>query len=127
MKLFKTRDRAPEISREQALRLKPVKNKLVEETRLESGVILLSYPVGQRPWIASLIKRFSGASEKPIVKKLELDLLGSSVWALVDGKRSVKQIAREFSQKHNLHAKEAEVSVTQFIRQLGQRGLLGLT
>ena len=126
MKLFKTRDRVVKISREQSLRLKPVKNRQIEETRLESGIIVLSYPVGQRPWVASLIKRFSGAPEKPVVKKVELDLLGTSVWDMVDGKRSVKQIIREFAKQHKLHAKEAEVSVTQFIRQLGQRGLLGL-
>ncbi len=109
------------------MKLKPVKNRQVEETRLETGAVMLSYPVGQRPWIASLIKRFSGAPEKPVHKKVELDLLGSSVWDLVDGKRSVKQIVREFAEEHQLHAKEAEVSVTHFIRQLGQRGLLGLT
>ncbi len=94
---------------------------------MESGKIMLSYPAGQRPWVASLIKRFSGSPENPVVKKVELDLLGSSVWELVDGNRSVRQIVMEFARMHQLHIKEAEVSVTQFIRQLGQRGLLGLS
>jgi hypothetical protein len=31
-----------------------------------------------------------------------------------------------FAETHRLEKKEAEVSVTQFIRELGQRGLLGL-
>jgi hypothetical protein len=52
--------------------------------------------------------------------------MGTSVWDLVDGKRSVRMMVRIFAKTHHLENKEAEVSVTSFIRQLGQRGLLGL-
>ena len=75
--------------------------------------------------MAALIKRFSGAAEKPITKNLELDMLGSAVWALLDGNRSVKQVSREFAKKYSLQSKEAEISVSQFLRQLGKRGLIG--
>jgi hypothetical protein len=125
MVLFKKRHEHPKISREKALNCKPVKNIQVTETRLENGAVMLTYPVGTRPWVAALIKRFSGSVQKPITKKLELDILGSAVWDLLDGKRSVKQVIREFSGNYRLHPKEAEVSVTQFLRQLGKRGLIG--
>jgi hypothetical protein len=125
MVLFKKRRGHPIISREKALNCKPVKNIQVNETRLETGAVMLTYPVGTRPWVAALIKRFSGALQKPITKKLELDTLGSAVWDLLDGNRSVKQVIREFSKSYRLHSKEAEVSVTQFLRQLGKRGLIG--
>jgi len=52
--------------------------------------------------------------------------VGTSVWDLVDGKRSVRMIIQIFAKAHRLENREAEVSVTSFIRQLGQRGLLGL-
>lgn len=125
MALFKKKPRSSPLSREQALNCRPVKNVNVTEVRLENGSVMLSYPVGSRPWVATLIKRFSGAAEKPVTKKLELDTLGSAVWDLLDGNRSVKQVIRKFAQAFRLHPKEAEVSVTQFLRQLGRRGIIG--
>ncbi len=105
---------------------KPVKNVQVTETRLENGTIMLSYPVRTSPWVASLIRRFSKAPQKPIMKKVQLDVLGSAVWKLMDGRRSVKGIVTEFADQFQLHPKEAEVSVAQFLRMLGKRGMIGL-
>jgi len=125
MALFKKHREHPKISRDKAMSCKPVKNIQVTETRLETGTVMLTYPVGTRPWVAALIKRFSGAVQKPITKKLELDTLGSAVWDLLDGNRSVKKVIREFSKTYRLHSAEAEMSVTQFLRELGKRGLIG--
>ncbi len=125
MALFKKRREQPKISRDKALSCKPVKNFQVTETRLEAGTVMLTYPAGTRPWVAELIKRFSAAAQKPVTKKLELDTLGSAVWDLLDGNRSVKQVIREFSKTYRLQSTEAEMSVTQFLRQLGKRGLIG--
>jgi hypothetical protein len=52
--------------------------------------------------------------------------MGTAVWDMVDGYRSVRRIVQIFAETHRLDNKEAEVSVTSFIRELGQRGLLGL-
>ena len=126
MRFFEKRPPQPEITREQALLFKPVKNVQVTETRLENGTIMLSYPVRTSPWVASLIRRFSKAPQKPIIKKVQLDVLGSAVWKLMDGRRSVKGIVTEFADQYQLHPKEAEVSVAQFLRMLGKRGMIGL-
>jgi hypothetical protein len=48
------------------------------------------------------------------------------VWNLMDGKRSVRQLVKIFAGTHRLEPREAEVSVTQFIRELGRRGLIGM-
>ncbi len=125
MMLFKKRIEFPKISREKALSCKPVKNIQVTETIIESGSVMLSYPVGIRPWVAALIKRFSNTVQKPVTKRLELDTLGSAVWNLLDGNRTVKQVIQEFSKNYRLHPKESEMAVTQFLRQLGKRGLIG--
>ncbi|MBW1960756.1 MAG: PqqD family protein [Deltaproteobacteria bacterium] len=122
MKAFKK----PQINRQDALNSKPLKNRDVQESLLETGEVLLSYPVRVRPWAASLIKRFGGSPHGTRNKKLQLDTLGTAVWKLIDGNRSVRDVIRVFSEQHQLHPREAEVAVTQFLRELGKRGLIGL-
>ena len=126
MKVFKRKNAGLQISRTAALNSTPVKNREVNELRLESGEILLTYPVAIRPWIAAVIRRLGGPADKIQTKKLQLDTLGTSVWDLLNGKRSVNQIIRRFAQTHRVHAKEAELAVTRFLRDLGRRGLIGL-
>lgn len=114
------------MSRADALRCIPVKNSQVSEEPQEGGEVILAYPITVRPWFAGLVKRFGGNEDGTRLKKLQLDSLGTDVWMLLDGKRSVQSIVAEFAQKHQLHPKEAEVSVTQFLRQLGKHGIIGL-
>lgn len=126
MKWFKSTRKPPLITREEALRHVPVKNPAVRETRLESGEIQLTYPQQLRPFMAALMRRIGGAQTRPIERKLQLDALGTQVWDLVNGQRSVERLIRSFADAHQIHAREAEVAVTQFLRQLGRRGLIAL-
>ena len=126
MKAFKIRRNSPQVTRTEALAARPQKNMLVEERRLDSGELLLTYPVQVRPWLAAAVHRLRGSLQEPSRRKLQLDALGASVWDLVDGQRSVRQIVKAFATAHRLHEQEAEVSVTTFLRQLGRRGLIGL-
>ncbi len=126
MRVFKKKPKGPTISRAEALNRIPVKNIQITEERLETGEILIGYPVTIRPFFASLVKRFGGSEKQVQTKKLQLDTLGSSVWDLLDGKRSVRQLIQIFAETHQLQPREAEVAVTQFIRELGRRGLIGL-
>ena len=126
MKVFKRKRTGPQISRTAALNATPVKSREVDEVRLESGEVLLTYPVAIRPWLAGVIRRLGGPPAKIQKKKLQLDTLGTSVWDLLNGQRSVNQIIRRFAQTHQIHAREAEVAVTRFLRDLGRRGLIGL-
>lgn len=126
MRVFKKKPKGPTISRAEALNRIPVKNIQITEERLETGEVLIGYPVTIRPFFASLVKRFGGSENQVQTKKLQLDTLGSSVWDLLDGKRSVRQLIQIFAETHQLQPREAEVAVTQFIRELGRRGLIGL-
>ena len=126
MKVFRNRPRKGPLSRSQALECRPAKSLHIVETRLENGEVLLEYPLVVRPWIAAVAKRLGGATDRVHTKKLQLDAMGTAVWDLLDGNRSVRRIVRIFAETHRLENKEAEVSVTSFIKQLGQRGLLGL-
>ena len=114
------------MSRAEAFEYIPSKSRHVTETRLETGEVLLEYPLAVRPWIDSLAKRLGGLPPKRQTRKVQLDAMGTLVWDLVDGERSVRMIIQIFARTHRLETREAEVSVATFIRQLGQRGLLGL-
>jgi len=126
MRVFKKKPKGPSISRAEALDRIPVKNRQISENRLETGEIVIRYPVTMRPFFAGLAKRFGGQEVQIQMKKLQLDELGTSVWNLMDGNRSVRQLVKMFAETHQLETREAEVSVTQFVRELGRRGLIGM-
>ena len=126
MRVFKKKHKKPQISRAEALQCTPVISAQIIEDRLESGEVIIRYPVTIRPFFATWVKRFGGPDNYVQTKKLQLDKLGSSVWDLIDGKRSVRQLIQLFADTHQLQFREAEVAVTQFIRELGRRGLIGL-
>ncbi len=126
MKVFRKKSEAIRPSRKEALEYTPVKNLQISETRLESGEVIIEYPLAVRPWIAAVARRLGGDQNRKQTKKVQLDAMGTSVWDLVDGKRSVRMIIRNFAKSHRLENREAEISVTSFLRQLGQRGLIGM-
>ena len=126
MKVFRKKSGASHLSRTEALEYTPVKSRQISEIRLDSGEVIIEYALIVRPWIAAVARRLRGSQDQKQTKKLQLDAMGTSVWDLVDGKRSVRVIIQIFAKAHRLENREAEVSVTSFIRQLGQRGLLGL-
>ena len=126
MRLFRKKTKDVYGDRTAAFKFIPVKNNQISEERLESGEVLIHYPVTLRPWVAGLVKRFSGSQTELRTKPLQLDQLGTEVWELIDGNRSVRRIIEIFAKAHQLQIREAEVAVSQFIRLLGQRGLIGL-
>ena len=123
---FKRKKRLEGPDRSEALDCTPVKNNQIEESRLESGELLLSYPMITRPWLAGFFRRLGGNSERTVVKKLQLDILGTEVWELIDGDTRVRDVIRRFAGTHRLPHREAEVAVTRFLWDLGKRGLIGL-
>jgi hypothetical protein len=117
---------ASPLGRDRALECTPVKNVHVRETRLESGEVVLHYPVAASPWVARLSRLLSGGGTRASVGKLQLDSLGTAVWDLLDGKRPLRGIVSSFAAAHQLERREAELAVTRFVRELGRRGLVGL-
>lgn len=126
MKRSKSKPAKPALSRSEALGYRPVKSRHVVEERLGEQEVIIEYPMTVKPWVSDLLQRFGGRPESVRTKKLQLDELGTAVWDMVDGQRSVREIVAEFAGKHRLEQKEAEVSVTHFLRMLGQRGLIGM-
>jgi len=115
-----------QLSRTDALYCIPIRNPMVVESRMDSGEMLLSYTETLKPWFAGILRRMNKASEIRRTRKLQLDILGTGVWDLVDGKSTVMEIIDSFAGIHQLYHKEAEVSVIQFLRELGRRGIVGM-
>jgi hypothetical protein len=109
-----------------SLTLTPVKNIEISEETLDPGVVIIQYPVTMRPWMAKWMQRFKGSSPRIGSRKLQLDSLGTEVWKMIDGKRTVRDIVGAFAENHQLENREAEVAVTQFLWYLGKRGFIGL-
>jgi hypothetical protein len=110
----------------EALAYYPVKNSSVLEVELETGEIMLTYPLILRPWFLNLARRIGLRSEEPLTRKLQLDAIGSLTWTLLDGKRTVLDLVNLLCRRYNLNGREAEVAMTSFLRELGRRGLIGL-
>ena len=109
-----------------ALQVIPMKNRMVTESRLDSGEVIVTYPVTVRPWMARVMNMLGRTPDKPMTRKLQLDTLGTVVWDLLDGKRNVEKLIEQFADRYQLQTREAEVSVTQFLRELGRRGIIGM-
>ena len=114
------------LSRAHALNFRPVKNQEIIEGRSSDGMILLIYPIQPRPWISRLLKRFGVTPPARQTRKLELDELGGDVWRLLNGHRRVVEVIRAFAVAHRISEEEAEPAVTQFLRTLGNRGLIAM-
>ena len=115
-----------QLSRADALCCIPIRNPMVVESRMDSGEMLLSYTEALKPWFAGILRRMKKESEIRRTRKLQLDILGTGVWDMVDGKSTVMEIIDSFAGIHQLYHKEAEVSVIQFLRELGRRGIVGM-
>jgi len=93
---------------------------------MENGDMILTYPVVVHPWLDRLFKRLGRGPRPPQRRKVQLDALGTQVWGWIDGNRSVDEIVTVFGAAHQLPRREAELSVTAFLRMLGKRGLVGM-
>jgi len=104
----------------------PVRNAEVKETPLNGGLVELAYPLAIKPWFGSLAEKVGLWDKRPMIKRIELDEMGSFVWERIDGNHTVRQIAEAFVDEYKVQPREAELSVTAFIKTIGQRGIIGL-
>jgi len=104
----------------------PVRNEQVDVKVLQNGFVQLAYPLAVKPWFGKLADRVGLWDKRPTIKRLELDEMGTFVWGLINGEHSVKDIADAFVAEYQVQNREAELSVTAFIKDIGQRGIIGL-
>jgi len=61
----------------------------------------------------------------PKLRPIVLDEVGTRVWHLCDGERTVADIVETLRQEYKLGRREVEVSLTEYLRTLGKRGMIG--
>lgn len=108
-------------SRGDVLKSVPIRNPLVEWKKEETGEVSLIIPADRKRHLRFLIRIF----HLPNKRVVALDEVASFVWEQCDGERSFEQIAQELTGKFRLTRREAEASLAEFFRVLGQRGMLG--
>ena len=113
-------------SKRDALKCVPIKNPELVENEDKNGDICLTYPVKIKPWFQSIFKKVANRQSAIIKRKLQLDTLGTSVWQMIDGHMTVNDIIHAFQTEHTLNRREAEISVSAFMKELGKRGLVAM-
>jgi hypothetical protein len=119
--------RKPKVSRAEVLGARPVRNPAVEWERGvwhegRPAVVLLRVPRRADRWGNFLARAF----KLPTHRKIELDEMGSDVWEMCDGGVTVDVVTRKVSQRYQLNRRQAEASVTAYMRMLAERRLLAL-
>ena len=120
--LYKFGLKKPKVpARGELMKTLPLRNQLVKWEVDEKGEVSLTIPQDHKMWLRVLAKLFSLPGKRVIV----LDDVGSYVWQLCDGQNSLRRISKQLSDKYNLTAKEAEMSLVEYLRALGKRGIIG--
>ncbi len=112
--------RKPKLRREQALQARPIRNPALKWTELDSGEVRIVLPRRKDATGKLLSVLFHIPKSRPV----NLDVVGSRVWTLCDGEHTVADIAEALTDEHKLHRREAEVSLTEFLRMLGKRNMV---
>jgi len=110
------------LDREDALSARPVLSRLVKVERGEDGNIVLQVPRRDTATVRAMSRLFG----MPPYRQVALDELGTFVIELCDGKHTVRDLARRLAGRFRLDRREAEVSVTSYLRDLGRRSIVGL-
>jgi len=112
--------RAPRLTRQQALSALPVRNLSLSSQRTENGETEITIP-RREDWVGRLLVLIFFA---PRERKVILEAIGSDIWEMCDGQHSVAQMVEALMAKHKLNRREAEASLTEYLRRLGKRRLI---
>jgi len=98
----------------------PLRNSSLETQELSGGELALIIPRRNTPviWLLSLVFMI------PKKRQVVLDAVGARVWRLCDGEHTVAELIGAVQEEYRLNRKEAEASITTYLRRLGKRGLV---
>ncbi len=116
------RRKRPRFTPEQVLVARPIRNdSLTTEATGEGGLRIVIER--RREWWVRILSVFL-----PIPKRrpIELDALGREVWELCDGEHTLREMIKEFEERHKLSRAEAEWSLRTYLRDLAKRGLVAI-
>ncbi len=114
------RPRSP-LTREQAFEARPVRNPSLKWRLNDDDDVEVVIPRRSDRLGRVLGFLFYVPESRPLV----LDEVGSRVWQLCDGERTVEEIIATLREEYKLDRREVEVSLTEYLRSLGKRGMIG--
>ncbi|NLO05265.1 MAG: PqqD family protein [candidate division WS1 bacterium] len=109
------------LSREQAFEARPVRNPRLKWRLNDDENAEVIVPRRKDVFGRVMGFLFFVPESRPIV----LDEVGSRVWELCDGEHTVDEMIRVLSNEYKLGRREVEVSLTEYLRTLGKRGMVG--
>ena len=117
----------PKASRAEVMAARPFRNPSVtwgREVRDENAppIALLRIPRRKDKFGNLVAKMF----RLPEHRKMELDEIGSDVWELCDGETSVETLTKTVCDRYKLNRRQAETSVTAYLKMLAERNLIAL-
>lgn len=109
------------LTREQAFEARPVRNPRLKWRVNEADCVEVIVP--RRKDVVGRVLGF--LFFVPENRPVTLDEVGSRVWHLCDGEHTVADVARTLAEEYKLGRREVEVSLTEYLRTLGKRGMVG--
>jgi len=109
------------MSREAMLSSRPARNDALKWEENDDGEVQIRV-TRQDSWKIRFLSRMFYI---PKERKITLDELGTEVWTLCNGKNTVAQMIEALSKKYQLNRKEAEVSLLNYLKTLGQKRFVG--
>jgi hypothetical protein len=117
--------KGPRLTREDSLGAVVVPNRRLHVERNAEGVVKLYAPFHAAAFVERIARRLGGPARAGEAK-IELDEIGSFVWGLCDGKKTVREMVADLAGKYKLNRKEAEAALTTFLRSLAGRNLVAI-
>ena len=112
---------SPEAGWHLMLRARMMQNTSARIEREPNGAVVVNVANVRPRWLVPPLRWM--VPFKP-EKAIRLDRLGTAIWDLCDGQRTVEDLVDRFSAKQDLTFHEARVSVTVYLRDLIKRGAL---
>ena len=110
------------LTREESLKCVPVRNATLKTVHTANHEALITVP-RRNAWWANLLAKTFGIPEE---RQIQLDELGTFAWDHCDGKTSVASLVGQLRSRYKLSHREAEISMTAYLRQLAKKRLIGL-
>ena len=103
------------------LKSRPARNAALDWEKTDDDEVSITLTRGT-DWKARILSKIFWIPER---RTLLLDQIGTQVWEMCDGKTSVDAMIRKLSEEHQLNLKEAEVSLLNYLQNLGKKRLVG--
>ena len=109
------------LSRDQAFDARPVRNPALKWRVNEEETVEVIVPRRKDLFGRAMGFLFFVPENRPIT----LDEVGTAVWDLCDGDHTVGEIVKALAKDYKLGRREIEVSLTEYLRTLGKKGMVG--